>query len=386
MKDFHFQTPINLYVGKNSLQAMPGMIKPFTDKVLLVYGGGSIKRNGAYDAITSVLNAAGIECVDFGGNTKALYSNVVKGVALARQENVGCVIGVGGSTCMDMAKIIAFGAKNDDLGAYMTGEKKRTFQEDRLLIGAIPTFPSGGSDAGFGAGVDDDETGESLDLGGYVPDFSILNPEFAYSLDPVSSAYGAMVSFVQISINHMGGSCAISERITEGLLDVIRESLAVAQKDPSNYEARANQMYAATFGTNGIPGKGKDLSWTYGVYNYSGIPRKLMNLPYRKSFVVFYPSWLKAASKYHSEDIKKYMVRVWDVDAALDAQEACAVGVQKMKDYYESIGIPSHFRSYGKLPTKQELIRAIEAEGIYNPMPMDEIIAMFEDCMGTLED
>ena len=386
MNDFHFSTPVNIYLGKTALQEMPAIIKPVTNKVLLLYGGGSIKRNGAYDAITSVLAGAGIEWVDCGGNTEALYSNVERAVALARQENVGCVIGIGGSTCMDMAKIVAFGAKNDNLREYMTGAKRRTFKEERLMIGAIPTFPSGGSEAGFGAGVDDDVTGESMGLGGYVPDFSILYPEFAYSLDPVASAYGAMVTFVQISINYMGGSSAISERITEGLLDVIRESLAVVQKDPSNYEARANQMYASTFGTTGSPGKGKDLRWSYGVYDYSGIPRKLMKLPYRKSFVVFYPSWLKAASKYHSDDIKKYMVRVWGVDESLPAPEACEVGVQKMNDYYESIGIPSHFRSYGKLPTKAELIQAIHAEGISDPMPMDDILAMFEDCFGVLED
>lgn len=382
MQDFQFDVPVKLYFGKNAMEYLPGLVKPKTNKVMLLYGGGSIMKNGAYESITSTLKNAGIAYVDFGGNTNAYYSNVVKGVELAKKENVGCVIGIGGSTCMDMAKIVAFGAKNDaDLRDYMSGKKARTFQEERLLVGAIPTFPSGGSEAGRGAGVDDEETGESLGLGGYVPDFSILNPEFSYTLDPLSTAYGAMVTFVQVSINHMGGVSAISERITEGVLDVIRESVEIAMKDPTNYEARANQMYASTFGTNGIPSRGKDLSWSYGVYNYTGVSRKLMGLSYRQNFVLVFPSWLRAASKYYGDDIKKYMVRVWGIDAALPVPQACEEGVKRMKAYFEGLGIPMKLSAFGPAPSREKLVAAIQAEGVGDLLPMEEVIAMFEDCM-----
>ncbi|MBQ3077879.1 MAG: iron-containing alcohol dehydrogenase [Clostridia bacterium] len=381
MLDFQFNVPANLYLGKDALTHLPEEVKKRTNKVMLLYGGGSIKRNGAYDAITKTLAEAGIEWVDFGGNTKALWSGIVKGVELAKREQVGCVIGIGGSTCMDMAKIVAFGAVNEGLLDYMTGRKQRDGSEPRLLIGAIPTFPSGGSEAGFGAGVDDDESGTSLDLYGYVPDFAILCPEFSYSLDAAATALGAMVTFVQVSINHMGGVSALSERITEGVLDVIRNSVEVAMLDPTNYEARANLMYASAYGTNGIPSRGKDLSWGYEIYNYSGIMRKLMGLSYRQNFVLFFPSWLKAAAKYHAEDIRKYMVRVWGVDADLPAPLACEVGVMRMKRYFAGLGIPMRYRDYGELPTREQLIAGIEAEGVENPLPMEELIAMFEDCM-----
>lgn len=380
MKDFHFKVPMNVYFGKNAMENMPAEIKPHTNKVMLVYGGGSIKRNGAYDQIISVLNNAGIEYVDFGGNTNPWYSNVLKGVELARKENVGCVIGIGGSTCMDMAKIIAVGVKHDNLWEKLTSDPY-TADQPRLLVGAIPTFPSGGSEAGFGAEVDDEKTGKHGSLYAFAPDFSILNPEFSFTLDPLATAYGAMVTFIQVSLNHLGGEFALTERITEAILDVIRESAETAIKEPENYEARANQMYASTFGTNGIPAKGKEIGWSYEMYDYSGVMRKLMGLAYRQGFTVIFPSWLKAEAKYHGEEVKKYLVRVWGVDDSLPTAEACEKGVQIIKDYFVSLGIPMKYNAYGPLPTDEEMIAAVEREGMYNPMPMDEILAMFKDAM-----
>ena len=348
---------------------------------MLVYGGGSIKRNGAYEQITAVLKAANIEYVDFGGNTNPWFGNVEKGVELAKAENVGCVIGIGGSTCMDMAKIIAVGAKHDNLWDMLTGVIPVDGSEDRLMIGAVPTFPSGGSEADAAAEIDNEKTGGHGAFYAYYPDFSILNPEFSYTLDPLATAYGAMVTFIQSSLNHMEGESAISERFTEGLLDVIRDSAETAIKEPTNYEARANQMYASVHGTWGIIGLGKEMTWTYSMYDYSGIMRKLMGLSYRQGFTVIFPSWLKAMAKYHGEEVKKYLVRVWNVDENLTVETTCELGVQIIKDYFVSLGIPMKYNAYGPLPTDEEMIAAVEREGMSDPLPMDEILAMFKDAM-----
>ena len=117
------------------------------------------------------------------------------------------------------------------------------------------------------------------------------------------------------------------------------------------------------------------------MYDYSGIMRKLMDLSYRQGFTVIFPSWLKAEAKYHGEEVKKYLVRVWGVDENLSAAEACEKGVQIIKDYFVSLGIPMKYNAYGPLPTDEEMIAAVEREGMSDPLPMDEILAMFKDAM-----
>ena len=106
--------------------------------------------------------------------------------------------------------------------------------------------------------------------------------------------------------------------------------------------------------------------------------RKIMGLTYRENFILFFPYWLKAAAKYQGADIKKYMVSVWGVNPALEEAEACAEGVNRILAYYEKLGLPVKYSRYGQTPDRDTLIKYINAEGIYNPMPMEEIIAMFE--------
>ncbi|MCI8631819.1 MAG: iron-containing alcohol dehydrogenase [Firmicutes bacterium] len=383
MLDYSFNHPINVHFGKSALSKMPDEIKKKTNKVMLVYGGGSVKANGTYDAIIKTLKDAGISYVDFGGITKPYLGNVKEGIKLARAEKVGCIIGIGGSTCMDMAKVIAFGAENEDeyLWDYISG-KMSTAGKPRLLIGAVPTYPSGGSETGKGAIVDDEVTGANGTLYGFIPDFSILNPEFSYTLGKLSTAYGAMVTFIQISLNYFTGNSPISERLIEGLCDTIRESLEIALEDPTNYNARANQTHASIFGTNAVPSLGKDRTWTYNIYDYVGVIRRKLGIAYRETFTVIFPYWLRAETKYHADEIKKYMVNIWGANERLSASAACEEGVQNIIAYYKKVGLPTKYNDIKtEMPSKEELIAAIEAEYADNMMPPDEVVVLFQDCM-----
>ena len=337
MYDFSYNHPINVHFGKTALNHLAEEVQKAGSKVMLVYGGGSIKRNGVYDQITGALKEAGIDWVDFGGNVKPWYAEVLKAVDIAKREKVDCVIGIGGSTCMDMAKVIAYGAANDgiDLWDYISGKKERL--PGCLRIGVIPTYPSGGSETGKGAIVDDEETGANGTLYGFIPDFSIINPEFAYSLDAKSTAYGAVITLMQISLNYFTGDSPISERLIEGLIDTIRDSVKIAIADPKNYEARANQALASIYGTNAIPSLGKSREWVYNVYDYIGIIRRQLGISYRETFSIIFPYWLQAEAEYHGEEIKNYMVKIWGVDANLPEKEACAEGAKRIIAFYESL-------------------------------------------------
>ena len=378
--DFNLNHPVNIHFGKGALNYLADEIKVAGNKAMLVYGGGSIKKTGVYDKITGVLKEAGIEWVDFGGCVKPWYADILKAVDICKKEGVDCVIGIGGSTCMDMAKVIAAGAANDgDLWEYIKGAPRAN---KGLRIGAIPTYPSGGSETSRGAVVDDQETGGNGTMYGVIPDFSIINPEYAYTLDAKNTAYGAVIAFMQISLNYFTGDSPISERLIEGLLDTIRDSVKVSIEKPEDYQARANQALASIYGTNVMPSLGKSREWVYNVYDYIGIIRRQLGISYRETFSIIFPYWLKAEAKYHGDEIKNYMVKIWGVDANLSEEEAVDEGSKKIIDFYESIGLPMKYNLVAKtMPSKEQLIKATEAEYYDGMMPMNEIVQLFEACM-----
>ena len=196
-------------------------------------------------------------------------------------------------------------------------------------------------------------------------------------------AYGAVITLMQISLNYFTGDSPISERLIEGLIDTIRDSVKIAIADPKNYEARANQALASIYGTNAIPSLGKSREWVYNVYDYIGIIRRQLGISYRETFSIIFPYWLQAEAEYHGEEIKNYMVKIWGVDANLPEKEACAEGAKRIIAFYESLGLPMKYNLVAKkpMPSREELIKATEAEYYSNMMPMEKIVAMYESCM-----
>lgn len=383
MHDFHYTSPANLYFGKDSAREIPAIVG--THKVMLVYGGQSLKQNGVYQTITDVLEQSHVAWVDFGGNTEPSYQRVLEGIDICKRENVGCVIGIGGCTCMDMAKVIAFGVKNEDLWNYLSFQKPVTGKEDRLMIGAIPTYPSGGSEADEAAEIDDLETGVHGSLYGIYANFSILNPEFTYSLDAAQTAYAAMVTFIQASVCYLGGNSPIAEGFTRSVLDTIRSSVAVALKNPRNYEARASQMWASALATMGILSCGKDRSWAWSIYSDLEIIRKWMPIPYRQAVTVLFPRWLKAKAVYHGDEVRRYMVDVMGVDGNLSVPQAVEEGMNRLLALFAEYGLPMTYDAFGKTPSRQELMGSMQASQDENELTAEELTEMFMNCMNNNE-
>lgn len=381
MLDFKFFTHANIYFGKDSIKEIGSIVGEHTRKVMLVYGRNSAKRNGAYSTVTSALEAGGITWVDFGGNTVPSYQKALEAIEICKREQIGCVIGIGGCTCMDLAKVIAFGVKNDDLWGYLSFEKPITGKEDHLLIGAVPTYPSGGSEADEAAEIDNMETGEHGSLYGIYADFSILNPEFTYTLDKTNTAYAAMVTFAQASVCYLGGYSPIAEGFTKTVLDTIRSSVKTALKNPMDYNARADQMWASALATMGILSCGKDKSWAWSLYSDLEIIRKCMDIPYRQAFTVLFPRWLKAKAVRHGDDVRRYMVSVMGVAGSLPIDEAVEKGTQRIIEMFTENGLPMFYNDFGEIPSKEELKKEAEIAAAENELSTSEILSMFMECM-----
>lgn len=377
--NFHFQTPINVFFGKDAVSHLHELLNG-KNSVLLVYGGGSAKRNGVYDAIVSELKENGIKWFDLPDCTGPYYSFVKKGIEICRNNNVECVIGIGGCSCMDIAKMIAFGAKHDDIWDYLTFKKPVTGKENRLLIGSVPTYPSGGSEADASAEIDDPETGEHGSLYGFFADFSLLNPEFTFTLDAVQSAYAGAVTFIQASVPFLGGSFSLTDRFGLSIMNTVRDSIKAVQANPTDYDARAAQMWASAMTTSKLLYCGKQLSWCFSLYNDVEIIRLCMPLHYRQAFTVLFPEWLRTIAIHHNEDVKRYILSIFP-DSTESDDNIINYGCDRLKAYFKEIGLPTSYSEYGKVPDEVTLRNAAEQLSGDSALSVDELVDMFKACL-----
>lgn len=308
MESFFYNNPVKVYFGTDSVMELARALKKSRKKnLMLVYGKNAIKSNGAYDKIVDCLKDFNL--IDFGGVADPEFSYVSKGIKLAKEKQVDTIIGIGGCTCMDIAKIISFGVFHSDLEDYLKISKVPKNSE-KLTIATIPTYPSGGSEINAASEVDNLPDGSHGSLYGVYADYTCLNPEFTYSLDSENTAYAAIVTFIQASINYLGGSSEISEGLTKTVLAEVLSSLKTCIANPNDFNARGNQMWASAMTTMGILSCGKDNSWSYSIYEEVEYFRRLMGLSYRKALTVFFPRWLLSRAKYHENDVYKYVVEI----------------------------------------------------------------------------
>lgn len=359
MLNFSYHNPVMIHFGSDALEKLPGEILKYGKRALLVYGGSSLKSSGNYDRITEVLTKNQISYVDFGGNVTPSYAKVVEAVKLSRQEDVDVVLGIGGSVCMDMAKVIAFGVKNDNLWDYLSGKLPHKGLE-MLPVGEIPTFPSGGSEVDAAAEIEDHESGERGSLYGRYPSFAILNPELTYSVNQKETAYGAMVTFAQLFSNYFGGSSRISEGFCETVMRTILDATPVALNNPSDYESRANLMWASAVNTLGMLNRGKESAWS--LYGCETIAEELFHVNYRQAVAGIFPKWLRAMSNHFGDEVYNYAVKVMKVDPDPRTRiQVIEAGITLTEDVFRKYGIPGTFNDIAEVPETDAILEALEA-------------------------
>lgn len=337
MLNFSYNNPVIIHFGSGALEKLSEEIKKYGEKVLLVYGGNSLKSSGNYEKITDVLIKNQISYVDFGGNITPSYTKVLEAIKISKQENVDVVLGVGGSSCMDMAKVIAFGVKNDNLWDYLSGEILPNDRE-MLPVGEIPTFPSGGSEVDAAAEIEDHERGLRGSLYGRYPSFAILNPELTYSVNQKDTAYGALVTLAQAFSSYFRGTSRIAEGFSETVMRTILDNVSIVLKNPSDYEARANLMWASAVTTSGMLRCGKESAWS--LYGCETIAEELFNVKYREAVAVIFPKWLRAISKYYNDAVYNYAVNVIKVDASGKSKtQIIKEGIAATQNIFSQYGI-----------------------------------------------
>ena len=377
MNNFGFHNPVDIHFGKGAAEDLPAILAGKAKKVMLVFGGKSAKANGSYDDFHRILEGAGFEVVDFGGVDRPDNKYLMAGIDLAKKEGVDCVIGIGGSCCMDFSKMIAFGAKNDNIWAWLTGERPYEGTEENLMIGCVPTFPGGGSEVDVNGEVDNFEENTHGTLVGPFPNFAIMDPTYTYTLNLKQSATAAMMGFCQLATGSMAAPNIVSDSLAYGSMQAIVKGLEAIAKDPEDYEARCDLMWAPAMSTFGLATAGKKDTWGYNIYEVMAGIRLANEQPYRVAFPTLLPHFIKAEAKYHTEDVKNFFVNVFEVDASLDDEALLEAGFKAMKDMYTANGLPWHFDEIGKkLPMEQiEALAEEVKDGI--DVTYDELVHFF---------
>lgn len=193
MENFNFYSPVKIHFGKDSLNELPALVQ--NQRVLLISGGGAIKAAGIYAQIMDKILPVAKDVLELPGQKRATQNQVSKNITLANAKDINVVIGAGGATVMDMAKLIAFGLKNDGLNAYLDGSVQVT-AELRALTILIPTYPSTGSEVDNLSDVEEFNGNQHGVLSNVYADYALLNPEFTYSLDTKNTAFSAIVTFI----------------------------------------------------------------------------------------------------------------------------------------------------------------------------------------------
>lgn len=350
MDHFTFYSPTLFAFGEGEEKRTGELVRRFGGtKVLLVYGGGSIFRNGAYDDAAVSLNAAGIPFVELGGiQPNPRSGKVYEGIALCRTEGVDFVLAVGGGSAIDTAKAIAVGVPYE--GDFWDFYSKKAAKKS-LPVGVVLTLSATGSEASNST-VITHENG-SLKWGNiktdvYRPVFAVMNPRYTCSMPAYQTACGAMDMLSHIMERYFTTTdhVDVTDRMCEGLMQSILAAGPKALADPDDYNARADLMWCGMLAHNNICGVGRTQDWASHQMGHE--LSALTDCAHGASLAVVTPAWMKYVMGGHVMRFAQFAVRVFGCQMDFSHPEVTArEGIARLEDWIRAIGLPTNLSGIG---------------------------------------
>lgn len=348
MQNFDYMTPTRLIFGRDAIAKLPEVMTQFGKKILLTYGGGSIKKIGLYQKVLEMLK--GYDIVELPGiQPNPKYDpSVLDGVRLCKEHNVDVILSVGGGSVLDCSKAIAAGAKYDgdpwDLISYKVKAKAA------LPIVDILTLAATGSEYDCGGVISRTETNDKI---GYIdpllfPVVSILDPVYTFTVSKIQTAAG-----IADAMNHtieqyfVEDSTLLNDGFCESMLRSLMINGRKCLENPEDYTARAEMMLACTYGCNGILALGN----SYSGWPCHGIEHALSayyDITHGEGLAIITPRWMRHILNERTIDrFVKYGINVFGIDPALPKQEIAGKAIDATYEFFESINIPMHLRDVG---------------------------------------
>ncbi len=350
MRNFTYSIPTIVHFGHGQVAALPQEILKYGTKVLLVYGGGSIKQNGAYQAVTQALSAANIQIVELSGvEPNPRIESVRQGAAICKEQGIDVVLPVGGGSTIDCAKVIAAAAKYDG-DAWDLVKTHGSDIVDALPLMTVLTLSATGSEMDAGAVISDLSIPAKLATinPAMLPKASILDPTYTQSVSPYQTASGTADIFSHIlEVYFTTESGYMQDRLCEALLKTLIACGPIALADPANYEARANLMWASSWAINGFLSNGREMGWSVHMIEHTVSAH--YDITHGAGLAVLTPPWMRFVLDAQSlQKFVEYGTNVWGIDAALPPQEIAEKAIQATKYFFtDTLKLPANLRECG---------------------------------------
>lgn len=359
MFNFEYFTPTEVCFGKGTVDRVGEYVKKYNGtKVLIHYGGGSIVRTGLLERIKEALDEAGIAYIELGGVVPNPHlSKVYEGIELCRKEKIDFLLAVGGGSVIDSTKAIGYGLTNE-------GDVWDFFEHTRAAVccmplGCVLTIAAAGSEMSNSCVITKKDNNEKRGYNNDVsrPKFAIMDPELTMTLPDYQTACGCtdMLMHTQERYFTNGGNMEVTDSIAEALMRTIIKYARILVREPKNYEARAEIMWAGSLSHNGLTGCGND-GGDFSSHMLEHEMGGMFDVAHGAGLAAIWSSWARYVYKNCLTRFKRFALYVMGVDDEGSDEEIALAGIKAMESFYHSIGMPINMKELGIEPTEEQIL------------------------------
>lgn len=379
MQNFEFRNAVKILFGKGQIAKITAEI-PAGARVLVTYGGGSIKKNGVYMQVMEALK--GHTVVEFGGiEANPVYETLMKAVEIVKGEDIDFILAVGGGSVLDGTKFVAAAAKFP--GEPWDMLSKNAPAQGAVPMGAVLTLPATGSEMNPMGVISRRSTREKLAAPFCYPEFSVIDPETTFSLPPRQVANGIVDAFAHVLEQYMTypANAPLQDRFAEAILTTLIEEGPKTLADPADYDSRANLCWCATMALNGLIAVGVPQDWATHMIGHE--MTAFTGLDHGQTLAIIFPGTLAARKQQKHAKLLQYAARVWGIRSGTDDQKIDAA-IDKTRAFFESVGVKTYLKDYGVEPTVIKKIstrftergtNSLGERGDIGPKVVEEILA-----------
>ena len=386
MDNFKFHAYTEILFGKGQISNLTEVISRYGKNVLLVYGGGSIKKNGIYDDVQDLLKDFNIFELS-GVEPNPRIETVRRGVNICKENNIDVILAVGGGSTIDCAKVVA-------AGSYYEGDAWDLVIDSSKITKALPivtilTLAATGSEMNKNAVISNMETNQKLGTAAWemIPKTSILDPEYLYTLPAIQTAAGTadIMSHIFESYFKKTKDAFIQDRMAEGLLEACIKYCPIALKGPTNYEARANLMWASSMALNGLIGSGKNGAWSCHPIEHE--LSAYYDITHGVGLAILTPNWMRYILNDDTVDkFADYAVNVWHMPIIDNKFELANKAIDATENFFKECGIPTTLTELGIDDSKfKEMSKAAVKHGgleyAYVPLNEEDVCKILMMCL-----
>ena len=383
--DFTYYNPTKIYFGKTAIDNLETELKNYGENILLVYGKSAIKKIGLYDTVIKALENTGKKVTELAGiKSNPTYKQMIEGARLVRENNIDLILAVGGGSVIDCSKAIS-------VSAYCEGDPWQKYWVDfeplsnkTVPVASILTMAGTASEMNAGSVITHEE--QMIKEGRVFtpeqnPKFSILNPEYTYSVPKIQMVSGVFDVMSHLMEQYFSGDDDnTTDYVIEGVMKSLIKSARVAIENPTDYEARSNIMWCATLGLNKITGVSKEQDWE--VHNIEHQVGAYTDCPHGVGLAIVSIPYYRYIYKYGLDKFVRFAKNIWDVQTDGKTKERVAEeGIDRLFDFVKELGIPTTLREVGATEDMLEKIaNSASLGGGYKELTNAEILEILKEC------